>query len=103
MLNNKHILNVHNKFSEIYSGLLVLPIDYCKSFMPFDKVKHPRQNDKLARVIFVETENPTKRCQATDFILFINTTLPKEHYKIWFTVFGSLPPTYHCFQSLQRN
>ena len=40
----------------------------------------------------METENPTKWCQATDFILFINTTLPKEHYKIWFTIFGSLQP-----------
>ena len=32
---------MHHKFSNIYSGLLVLPIDYCKSLMPFYQVKHP--------------------------------------------------------------
>ena len=42
-LNNKHIPNVHHKFSENYSGLIVLPIDYCKSLMPFYLVKHPIQ------------------------------------------------------------
>ena len=56
-------------FSEIYSGLLVLPIDYCKSFMPFYQVKYPMQKWQASKGYFSRNGKPYKKVSNNRFYI----------------------------------
>ena len=55
--------------------------------MPFYQVKHSMKNDKTARLKITQIGNPSEKCQATDFIFFLNTTLHQDPNKIEITKF----------------
>ena len=52
---------MHNKFSENYSDLQVLPQDYCKSFIPFYQVKYSLQKWQASEVDFSENNKPYRK------------------------------------------
>ena len=62
---------MHNKFSENYSGLLVLPKTTVKVSCHFTMYNILYKNDKLAIPILVKIVNPIEKCQTTNYIFFL--------------------------------